>query len=249
MKSVNKILLVVLVILGVGLVSTAEKFLEATNEIDLLRAESERMSQSLAARDEEIDNLIIQVEQANAVIEAQAPIVEEFKQISRFIDLDAFETTQLENVKAISEQTPLDYEGALSLVKYADRFDIPYSLVLSIIDLESNFDREIVGADQDRGYMQIIPGTEKWLATEFGEELGLEYDPSRIFESEYNLALGIKYLDLLMDSYGSNYERILSEYNRGPTNLAKYYEAYKTYSTSYSRTVLSREKKYVALND
>lgn len=106
-----------------------------------------------------------------------------------------------------------------------------------------------MGQDQDRGYMQIIPGTEKWLATAYGEELGLEYDPSRIFEADYNLALGIKYLDELISGYGTNYDRILSEYNRGPSNLAKYYSANQTYSTSYSRKVLSKVPIYVSLND
>lgn len=249
MKSINKVLIVALLLLGSTTLAFANIALDASSEINNIKAEKTQLESTVYDQEEVIDALTIQVEQARDVIQAQAPIVEEFEKLSKYIDLDAFETTQLEKVKSITEQTPLDYESALSLVKYADRFDIPYSLILSIIDLESNFQNDIVGADQDRGYMQIIPGTEKWLASTFGEELGLEYDPSRIFEPEYNLALGIKYLDLLMDNYGNNYERILSEYNRGPTNLAKYYEAYQTYSTSYSRTVLSREKKYVALND
>ncbi|MCD4711858.1 MAG: transglycosylase SLT domain-containing protein [Clostridiales bacterium] len=249
MKTMNQILVALLVILGLTVVLLGSKTLQAANEIQRVEMEKTELEAEVSTRELEINALSIQVEQAQKVLEAQKPIVEEFEKISNFIDFDAFESTQLEKVKSITEQTPLDYESALALVKYADKYDVPYSLILSIIELESNFDQNIVGADQDRGYMQIIPGTEKWLATEFGEELELEYDPTQIFEPEYNLALGIKYLDLLMDSYGANYERILSEYNRGPSNLAKYYAAYQTYSTTYSRTVLSKANKYVALNN
>lgn len=249
MKTNNKILLVALVLLGLTVMLLGSKTLQASNEIQKIETEKAELAEIVSTKELEINALSIQVEQAQKVLEAQKPIVEEFEKISKFIDIDAFESTQLEKVKSITELTPLDYESALALVKYADKYDVPYSLILSIIELESNFDQNIVGADQDRGYMQIIPGTEKWLATEFGEELELEYDPNQIFEPDYNLALGIKYLDLLMDSYGANYERILSEYNRGPSNLAQYYAAYQTYSTTYSRTVLSKASKYVALNN
>jgi soluble lytic murein transglycosylase-like protein len=112
------------------------------------------------------------------------------------------------------------------------------------MELESNFDRYVVGTSNDRGYMQIIPSTEKWLADEFS----IPYDPSKIFEPDYNIELAGAYLSLLKKSYGSNYSRILSEYNRGPYNLARYYEEYETYSTSYSKTVLNKEKKYLAFN-
>jgi soluble lytic murein transglycosylase-like protein len=160
----------------------------------------------------------------------------------------ATEMDQLSKANEIAENTPLDLAAATSLVKYADQFDIPYSLVLSIIDLESNFTADLVGTHEDRGYMQIIPKTEAWLATAYGEELGLSYDPARIFEPDYNLALGIKYLDVLMSSNGANMEKILSEYNRGPYNLEKYFALNQTYSTDYSRTVLSKERKYLSYN-
>ena len=191
----------------------------------------------------------VELEIAKQTINIQTPMVDEYKKIAQFVDFDALKSTQLEKAKEISQETPLEYESAVVLVKYADMYDIPYSLVLSIIDIESNFTKDLVGTSQDRGYMQIIPGTEKWLASSYGAELGLSYDPDRIFDPEYNLALGIKYLDELMNDYGTDFDRILSEYNRGSGNLKKYYQAYKTYSTSYSEKVLSNEVLYVALNE
>jgi soluble lytic murein transglycosylase-like protein len=127
--------------------------------------------------------------------------------------------------------------------------DLKPSLILAVIKLESNFNKYEVGEDNDRGYMQIIPSTEKWLAKKYGYKLGLKYNPKRIFEPEYNIGLGAIYLSILKESYGENYNRILSEYNRGPYNLREYYNKHKTYVTSYSRGVLRREKAFLVFND
>ena len=163
-------------------------------------------------------------------------------------NLDDYDKEALDQAKEISQATPLDFDSSLMVVKYGEMFDLNPSFILSVIDLESNFKSTEVGAARDRGLMQIIPGTERWLIKEFGEQLGLKYDPSRIFEPEYNIGLGAAYLGLLKESYGNNYDRILSEYNRGPSNLKKYYLKHQTYQTAYSRVILNKENKYLALN-
>jgi hypothetical protein len=146
-------------------------------------------------------------------------------------------------VEAIVDMTPLDENTASIIVDYADQYDLRLSLVLGLIDLESNFGQYLVGTSQDRGYMQIIPGTEKWLATSYGEELGLTYDTSRIFDADYNIPLGIKYLSILKNQYGSE-TKMLTSYNRGDYGMEKWYEANGTYETTYSRVVLKRAEKY-----
>lgn len=150
--------------------------------------------------------------------------------------------------KEIANGTPLDYRSALTLVKYADRYELNPSLILSVIEVESNFNQWEVGSSRDRGYMQIIPATEKWLAKDFGKELGLKYNPERIFDPEYNIGLAAAYLNLLRENYGEDYNRILSEYNRGPSNLKRYFQKHGTYSTSYSRKVLKAEQDYMVFN-
>lgn len=159
------------------------------------------------------------------------------------------EKSAAERAKAIADGTPLDKASAEALIRYADEYDLNPSLILSVIEVESNFNQWEVGTSRDRGYMQIIPATEKWLAKSFGKELGLQYDPEQIFDPEYNIGLAAAYLNLLRENYGDDYSRILSEYNRGPSNLKRYYQKHGTYSTGYSRKVLSAEKKYVAYND
>lgn len=144
----------------------------------------------------------------------------------------------------IHRNTPLDFESALWVVKYAKQFDLKPSIILAMMDVESHFNQYSVGADQDRGYLQIIPSTEKMLAKNFGSDIELTYDPERIFEPRYNIGLAVCYINFLRQYYGDDYHRILSEYNRGFYNLKKYYKAHKTYETAYSQRILEKKKGY-----
>jgi len=238
----------VILLLVMGVLTLGYQNYQASKKIQKYEVENIELNEVVVSQSELIASLNDQLLGTNEILLAQQDKVIIYDQLSAFIDFDDYEITQLERAQVISEDTPLDLEAATSLVKYADQYDISYSLILSIIDIESNFTEDLVGTHEDRGYMQIIPGTEKWLATAYGDELGLEYNPERIFEPSYNLALGIKYIDILMNAYGSNYERILSEYNRGPSKLQSYYKLNQTYSTGYSRLVLNKERKYVAYN-
>lgn len=156
-----------------------------------------------------------------------------------------YESDLDERVKIILELTPLDEETAKIVLKYADLYEIEPSLILGIMDLESNFGQYLVGTSQDRGYMQIIPGTEKWLATAYGEELGLTYNPDRIFDADYNIPLAVKYLAVLDDQYRGNTTKMLTSYNRGDAGLKKWYDEHGTYETAYSRVVIKRQQKYL----
>ncbi len=154
-----------------------------------------------------------------------------------------------EKAKIIAEETPLDLETAITVVDYSNKFDLDVSLILGVIDLESEFQQYEVGAAQDRGYMQIIPSTERWLFKEYGDLLSFEYNPEQIFEPEYNIGVGCLYLYELKLRHGNNVHRVLSEYNRGPYNLRRYYAKHGTYETTYSKTVKSRADKYVRYNN
>jgi len=196
---------------------------------------------------DEIESLNTKVAQMQEEVNEKKELEEKIKDIEKYINLD--DTDSVAKADEITEGTPLDFETACIVVEYAESFNLNPSLILAVIDLESNFKQFEVGADQDRGYMQIIPSTEKWLAEEFGQKIGKTYNPEHIFEPSYNIGLGAAYLSLLKDAHGGDYNRILSEYNRGPYNLRRYYEANNTYETTYSRVVLNREKKYLAFNN
>ncbi len=182
-------------------------------------------------------------------IETEEDLIDEFDinlTIGKYVDLD--DENDIEQLEAIVENTPLELETAYIIMSYSRKFDVQPSLILAMIELESNFDQYCKGNADDRGYLQIIPGTEEWLIDLYGDELGFEYNPENIYDADYNIGLGVAYISLLKNAYGEEYDRILSEYNRGPYNLKKYYESNNTYETAYSRSILSREKKYTGLN-
>lgn len=151
---------------------------------------------------------------------------------------------QIESVTEIVENTPLQLDAASALVYYADMYNLDYALILSIIETESNFQQYLVGSSNDRGFMQIIPVTEIHLTNLFGEKLGLEYNPDRIFEPDYNLGLGISYIAYLRDRHEGDIDKMLTEYNKGAGGLTAYYSKYATYSSQYSRSVINRSYKY-----
>ncbi len=152
-----------------------------------------------------------------------------------------------ENIREITELTPLNRQEAEIILKYSKQYNIRASLILAMIEIESDFKRTLVGTSNDRGYMQIIPGTEKWIAVEYGKEMNLKYNPDNIFDPNYNIGLGVKYLSILNRLY-KNDHKMLTSYNRGDGGMRKYFRKHGTYKTTYSKVILEREKKYLAVN-
>jgi hypothetical protein len=207
---------------------------------------------------EEKKEELISIEFKNKQLEEKLEVLEnrsntlakllEEKSEEKSSQIAQLEDQDYEKINKIMEMTPLDLESAMAVVKYSDMFDLDISLILSVIEKESNFNKYLVGSSNDRGLMQIIPGTEKLLTRKYGEKYGLEYNPDRIFEPEYNVGLASIYLDILRQIHGNDYNKILSEYNRGSEGLKEYFEANNTYETPYSKSILSLQSKYSQLN-
>ncbi|HKL11639.1 MAG TPA: transglycosylase SLT domain-containing protein [Clostridia bacterium] len=173
-------------------------------------------------------------------------IVKQLVGVQKYVTINL--GSDLERILDLADRTPLNLQESAILLGYCDKMEMKPSIILGLIETESNFNKFAVGTSKDRGYMQIIPDTEKWLAHRYGYRLYINYDSSNIFEPEYNFALGIIYLNHLKRVYGENYHKILSEYNRGPYNLKMYYNKHKTYQTSYSKLVLKKSEKYRAFD-
>lgn len=190
---------------------------------------------ALDQRRENFESLYGEIADRNAILK-------QLEGVGDYIEVNL--TMNLDRIVRLAQETPLNLQESALLLGYCDKLNFKPSIILGLIELESNFKKYEVGTSQDRGYMQIIPGTEKWLAYRYGYRLGIQYDVSKIFEPEYNFGLGIIYLDHLKRVHGENYHKILSEYNRGPYNLQKYFNKNNTYQTSYSILVLKKADKY-----
>lgn len=90
--------------------------------------------------------------------------------------------------------------------------DAERAFVLSITRQESNFDpRARSGADA-RGMMQLLPATARSTA----RGMGMEYSEGRLWEADYNMKLGARYLGNMVDNFGGSYIMAAAGYNAGP---------------------------------
>lgn len=249
MSNSKKALISLILVIAV-VFSFAVALKDSRHKINVLEEKLEEKEMEAVKIEEDLGKQIsILTKTVNELEKKKKEAEETLKQVKKSLNIDGLTLEELKKVGEISYNTPIDLKTSAVLVNVAKKYNLKPSLILSIMELESNFKKYEVGVAQDRGYMQIIPSTEKWLANEFADVHKLSYNPSRIFEPEYNIELAAVYLSLLKKSYGDDYNRILSEYNRGPYNLAKYYKENKTYSTTYSKVILAKEKKYLSFND
>lgn len=94
--------------------------------------------------------------------------------------------------------------------KAADQYNIPASLVKSVIKVESNFNPRAVSTKGATGLMQIMPFN--------FEDLSIEnpYDPQQ------NILGGACYLKRMLDRFNGELHLALAAYNAGPESVAKY---------------------------
>lgn len=215
-------------------------------ELNRYEEEIENLSRRISGYEKEVAELQREKNDAEEMLREVESYLSEHLLGGKYRNLSV---DQFASILKIYDNTPLSLEAAAAVVYYADYYGIRYSLILSVIEIESNFNQYLVGASEDRGYMQIIPITEKYLVEAFGEEIGISYDPNRIFDPDYNLGLGISYIAYLYDRHGDDPDKILTEYNRGAGGLAAYYRANATYSSTYSRAVIDRQEKYFPLEN
>lgn len=73
----------------------------------------------------------------------------------------------------------------------AARFELDPAYCACIVEKESSWDPEAVGAIGERGLTQILPSTGEWFVELARERLDLEitWDADRLFEPGYNLLL------------------------------------------------------------
>lgn len=103
-------------------------------------------------------------------------------------------------------------EGAVYkevITKYANKENMPTSLIRAVIKTESNFNPKAVSPKGAQGLMQLMPET----CQDFGVR-----DP---FDVEQNVRAGAAYLRILMDKF-NNLTLALAAYNSGPENVEQH---------------------------
>ncbi|WP_258359617.1 lytic transglycosylase domain-containing protein [Moorella sulfitireducens (nom. illeg.)] len=105
------------------------------------------------------------------------------------------------------------------IVEYAHQEGLDPLLVAAVTRVESKFYPRAQSAEGARGLMQLMPETARLAAG----QLGLAYDPERLFSPEYNLRLGSWYLAELLREFG-DLNPALAAYNGGRGNVHNWLE-------------------------
>jgi soluble lytic murein transglycosylase len=104
------------------------------------------------------------------------------------------------------------------VVARAGEIGLDPAYVYGLIRQESRFvmdARSNVGAS---GLMQIMPATARWTA----KKIGLPYSADLLSDRDTNMRLGMSYLKLVLDDFGSSQALAAAAYNAGPSRSRKW---------------------------
>lgn len=103
-------------------------------------------------------------------------------------------------------------------------FQVDQALLLAVARQESGFNSRAVSVSGAHGLMQFLPSTASFVANDASLK---RTNRNRLYEADYSLDLGQKYLTMLMQSFdikGSLFHT-LAAYNGGPGNVNKWSKA------------------------
>ena len=143
-----------------------------------------------------------------------------------FVGVKASEKHELESLKhfiaayaevnSINNLSDSDYELLAREIKKAGaKYDIDPMLVVSIITVESSFDKNAVSPKGAIGLMQLMPQTAKDLCV----EMGVDASACKVGDVKTNILVGTYYLSKLSSKYNNNMRHYLAAYNYGPSEI------------------------------
>ncbi len=100
----------------------------------------------------------------------------------------------------------------------AEKNNIPSSLVFSIARQESAWEFDAKSRVGASGLMQLMPATAK----ETAKKARLAYKKGKLFDPEYNIALGSHYITGLLAQYSDNRALAIASYNAGPHRVKQW---------------------------
>lgn len=134
------------------------------------------------------------------------------------------------NIAYYSAVYPLKYKNYIST--YAGEYGLDKTLVCSVINAESGFNKDAKSSKGAVGLMQIMPQTAVFIANELGEE----YDYEKLYDPQTNIRYGCFYLNYLRERFVDE-TVYLASYNAGETAVNLWLG-----NNSYSRDGVTLDK-------
>jgi soluble lytic murein transglycosylase len=106
--------------------------------------------------------------------------------------------------------------------KYQDLGKNPVGYLYSIMRKESGFDPHDLSYADAQGLLQMIPPTTQRVA----KELGIPYDPGKLYEPAYNIQTGSWYIGRLLQKFRGQIPLGAGSFNSGPRPVMKWIDQY-----------------------
>ncbi len=112
---------------------------------------------------------------------------------------------------------PIQYDEEIN--KFTNQFDLDPYLVLSIIQVETKFNKDKISKKGATGLMQIMPDTADWIIERGNFPSYFVY---QLNKPEINIELGSWYLANVYNNFNRNLIITIAAYNAGPGNVKKW---------------------------
>lgn len=156
--------------------------------------------------------------------------------LTKTVEVPAYDSDKLPTLKDVTYyDVPLSYSLQRYIYEVCADEEVPVSLVIAMIDKESQFNPEAVSDTDDYGLMQINKINH--------ETLGEQYRAADMLDPYQNVFCGVKMMGSYIKAYDGDYNKALMTYNMGDYGAKKAWEN-GIKSTSYSESVLALMQKY-----
>ena len=139
----------------------------------------------------------------------------------------------------ITHDIPLTQQEQMFIYENCLKNNLSYEMVLGLIQLESNFKKDLVSATDDYGIMQINKNYAEWYANL------AKLEDYNLIDFEDNILMGIAGLKFYKEYYQSIempdeliFYYMLNSYNMGIVGYNNYVCDIRTFSREYIRKIL-----------
>lgn len=156
--------------------------------------------------------------EAKALLAIQYSGAGDFQKVVKLMSDAGDENPDLRHLELIRVAFPQEFKNAVEAQGKENK--ISPTLIWSLIRQESAYNWRAVSSSNALGLMQLIPPT----ALEVSRELKVPNPeiPEDLFNSDFNIRLGTKYVRNMLNIFGNNVPMALASYNAGPTRMDKW---------------------------
>ena len=165
-----------------------------------------------------------------------APKKVETVTVTETVEVPSYEADKLPEIEDVTYfDVPLSHSLQRYIYEVCADENVPVSLVIAMIDHESQFNPEEVSKTDDYGLMQINKINHDQLAE--------KYQCADMLNLYQNIFCGVKVLGSYLKKYDNDYAKALMAYNMGEYGAKKAWDS-GINSTDYTRSVLGLFEHY-----